>query len=169
MPSALCAGNSLPMDPTSRHLMATRVGQSPQLFSSQPKLLKFEALNRSFHNAAALAQELKESVQNPNNGICKSRPSSVHSKRTCESPLNLSDSPSSFVRHISIRFKSHVQNSLSDPLKRKASQQQRRTASKDTGYFYSFALLCFNCLFFQKKSFCLGDIICPKNIIFCQF
>lgn len=103
---------------------------------SHPKLLRLEALNRSFHNAANLANELKESLNNglmSNGGAAStsSLASNPPSTRvsfnaalppTCGSP----SSTSSFVRHFSLRIKNHVQTSLSDPLRRKGSNRARR-------------------------------------------
>ncbi|CAD5211056.1 unnamed protein product [Bursaphelenchus okinawaensis] len=125
MPSALCAGSSLPLDAPKPRIPTSE--SSPRGLNTASKVLHMEALNRSFHNATSLASEIKESVNNVTK-IDKIRPSSVNSKRNRESPI-MHHSPTSIVRHFSIRFKNHVQTSLSDPLKKGSFRRKPRNVT----------------------------------------
>lgn len=120
----------------SERCSSAAANHSNGLSLSHPKLLRLEALNRSFHNAANLATELKESL---NNGLMSNGGATSTSSLASNPPSTQkisfapglppsSGSPSSttaFVRHFSLKIKNHVQTSLSDPLKRKGSGNNR--------------------------------------------
>jgi hypothetical protein len=162
MPSVLCAGsNSLPLEssnqpnrpmpsPTPCYSVAgskqnglNRVqhlsercasGANNNLSLSHPKLLRLEALNRSFHNATNLANELKESLSNSvlsneastSSLLSNSAVPQQKSNSALPPATGSQSSPSAFVRHFSLKIKNHVKTSLSDSFRRQGSNKKKK-------------------------------------------